>query len=187
MSNIELEDIDDTVNRAHHSSWWVRVNYQIVSLCGKLSAFLFVLIAALITYEVIARYIFLAPTIWSADISLLCQIWATCLGASWVLQHKALIRIDILNARLGPRLSRVTECISLLSIALFSAVCSYYGYLLLHESIAQGSASASMLGLPSWTTESAIPCGFGLLTIQAITEFFLVLSGEQQHKEGVSA
>lgn len=186
MSHTELESKDLTVWRATHPSIWVRINYQIVTLCGKLSALLFFLIGAMITLEVIARYIFMAPTVWTGDISLLCQTWATCLGASWVLQHNALIRIDILNAWFNPFFSKVAECISFLAIAVFSAFCSYYGYLLLHESIVLGSSSASMLGLPMWMTEAAVPFGFGLLTIQAITEIFLVLSNSRQEDEEVT-
>lgn len=101
MSNHAEKEKDLSTWRAEHPALWVRINYLLIKLCGQLSAALFVIVAAIITYEVVARYVFTAPTIWSEDISLLCQIWATCLGASWVLQHKALIRIDFLTNMLG--------------------------------------------------------------------------------------
>jgi C4-dicarboxylate transporter DctQ subunit len=49
-----------------------------------------------------------------------------------------------------------------------------------------GAASASMLGLPLWATKSAIPIGFGLLTLQAIMEMFLMFASDYQEHEEVS-
>ena len=53
------------------------------------------------------------------------------------------------------------------------------------DAIAINSASASMLGLPMWITQSAIPLGFGLLFIQCLTEAALVLTGHLQPAEEV--
>lgn len=171
--------------RAQHPAAWIRLSYYIAWGCGRLSAVFFVLIAAVITFEVVARYVFHAPTIWSEDISLMCQIWATCLGANWVLQHNALIRIDLLTRHLKGIKSQIADCLSLSVVVFFSGYISYYGFELTREAISMGSASATMLGLPLWMTKSAIPVGFGLLTIQAITEIVLVLSGHQQAQEEV--
>lgn len=186
MSDIDAEAGDSAAWRATHPSRWVRLNYHLVTLCGRLSAVLFTVIAAIITYEVVARYVFHAPTIWAEDISLLCQIWATCLGASWVLQHNALIRIDILIKHLGPKSARLAEVLSLSVIAVFAGFVTVYGAELVRESIVMGSATASMLGLPLWATKTAIPLGFGLLTVQAVSEIFLVLAGVEREREEVS-
>lgn len=186
MSDVNASQHDKQAWRANHSSRWVRFNHALVTLCGRLAAALFVTIAVMITYEVVARYIFLAPTIWVEDLSLLCQIWASCLGASWLLQHQSLIRIDMLINLFGPRLRIVAELWSLLVIALFSAWVAWYGTEIVIESIEMGSASASMLGLPMWVTKSAIPVGFGLLFIQCLTEAALVLTGHLQAAEEVN-
>lgn len=172
--------------RASHSSAWVRINHAIVTLCGRLAAALFVLIAIMITYEVVARYVFLSPTIWVEDLSLLCQIWASCLGASWLLQHQALIRIDMLIGRFGPRLQAAAELWSLLVVALFAGWVTWYGAHIVMDSVAINATSASMLGLPMWITKSAIPVGFGLLFIQCLTEAALVLTGHIQPAEEVN-
>ncbi len=172
--------------RASHPSGWVRFNHALVTLCGRLASALFVTIAVMITFEVVARYVFLSPTIWVEDLSLLCQIWASCLGASWLLQHQALIRIDMLINLFGKRMRIVAELWALLVVALFSAWVAWYGTELVIESIVMGSSSASMLGLPMWVTKSAIPVGFGLLFIQCLTEAALVLTGHLQAAEEVN-
>jgi TRAP-type C4-dicarboxylate transport system permease small subunit len=186
MSNHAEKEKDLSTWRAEHPALWVRINYLLIKLCGQLSAALFVIVAAIITYEVVARYVFTAPTIWSEDISLLCQIWATCLGASWVLQHKALIRIDFLTNMLGEKAKKLSDFVALLCIVFFSGFITFYGFGLLKESIEMGAASASMLGLPLWATKSAIPIGFGLLTLQAIMEMFLMFASDYQEHEEVS-
>lgn len=44
------------------------------------AAILFVLAGCMLTYEVIARYFFIRPTIWAAELSQLCLIWGRCLA-----------------------------------------------------------------------------------------------------------
>jgi len=185
MSVAKAQTTDKVSWRANHPSRWIRFNHHLVTLCGRLAALLFVLIAVMITYEVIARYLFLSPTIWVEDLTLLCQIWASCLGTSWLLQHQALIRIDMLTQRLGQTGRKIAELWSLCVIGLFSAWVTFYGTELLLDAIRVHAASASMLGLPMWITQSAIPVGFGLLFIQCITEAILVCAGYVQDAEEV--
>lgn len=186
MSAAKAETTDKVSWRANHPSRWIRFNHQIITLCGRIAALLFVLIAVMITYEVIARYLFLSPTIWVEDLSLLCQIWASCLGASWLMQHQALIRIDMLINRFGKTGRMIAELWSLTIVGLFSAWVTFYGAELVIEAISINAASASMLGLPMWVTKSAIPVGFGLLLIQCITEAILVCAGQIQDAEEVN-
>lgn len=144
--------------------------------CGRLSGWLFFVVAAMVTYEVVVRYIFHAPTIWAEELSLFCQIWATYLGASYVLRHRDLIKIDILSNYFGARFNLFSDLLSLLVIAVFSAVTVFYSLGIVIDSVKLGRASATMLSLPLWLTESAIPIGFTLLFLQCISEFIKILS-----------
>ena len=72
---------------------------RLSDLCGKLAAGLFFVIGGMITYEVIARYVFVSPTIWAEELSRFIQIWATYLAAAYVLRHRHLITIDMLTSR----------------------------------------------------------------------------------------
>lgn len=117
---------------------------------------------------------------------MLCQIWASCMGACWLLQHQALIRIDMLTRRFGPTGRKLAELWSLFVIGLFSAWVTFYGTELLLDTIRTGATSPSMLGLPIWITQSAIPFGFGLLLLQCITEAILVCAGRIQETDEVA-
>lgn len=143
--------------------------------CGRLAAVLFVLIGVMITYEVVMRYAFFAPTSWAEEMSRFFQIWAVYIAAAYVLRHRHLIVITVIVDRL-PRWGRlVAELFALAWIAVFSAVAVWYGAVTVAESIAVGRNTSTMLAVPQWMTEIAIPLGFGLLLLQSALEALRVL------------
>jgi TRAP-type C4-dicarboxylate transport system permease small subunit len=146
--------------------------------CGKLAAWLFFIIGGMISYEVVARYVFTAPTIWAEELSRFFQVWAVYLAAAYTLRHKHLIRITLLIDRLGDTGRRIAEFITLSWLAIFSAIAIWWGIEILIESIIQGRSSGSMLDAPHWMTESAVPLGFILLFLQCLAEMIRVVRGE---------
>lgn len=150
---------------------------RISDICGKLSAAMFFTIGGMITYEVIVRYVFLSPTIWAEEISRFVQIWATYLAAGYVLRNRNLIKIELLTERLGKTLQRILEGGSLIFVGAFCAVAIYYGVGIVVESVEVGRATSTMLSVPRWMTESAVPIGFGILLLQCVAEFARLVSG----------
>jgi TRAP-type C4-dicarboxylate transport system permease small subunit len=143
---------------------------HISEFCGKLAAWLFFAIAAMITYEVIARYVFLAPTIWAEEMSQFFQIWATYLAAAYVLKHRKLISIDTLVSHFSTKVQWFFDLFAYSVIAIFCLVAIFYGSQILIESIQVGRSTSTMMAVPKWMTESAIPIGFTLLLLQTIAE-----------------
>lgn len=144
---------------------------------GWMAAAAFVAVGAMITYEVVMRYVFLAPTIWAEELSRFLQIWATYIAAAYVLRHRQLIAITVLIDRLGTRGRQVADAFTLVSILLFCAVAVYYGLVIMLDSIRLGRATPTMLSVPQWTTELAIPLGFTLLALQALAELIRLPKG----------
>ncbi len=157
---------------------------RLSEFCGRVSAVIFFVIGGMITYEVIARYMFNAPTIWVEELSRFIQIWATYLGAAYVLKHRHLIAIDLLTGRLGPRGRLTSEAIGLLFIAGFCVISIAYGAGIVIESVQLGRATATMLSVPQWMTESAIPFGMGLLLVQCVAELVRLLTGRRASQVG---
>lgn len=148
--------------------------------CGKLAGWLFFTIGIIVVYEVVARAGFLAPTIWGAEMSSFLQIWATYLAAAYVLHNRKLIAIDMVITKLPFKAQLCCETISLLVIAIFSAVAAIYGGEAVVDSIRVGRASATMLSVPLWMTELAIPIGFGLLFLQSMAEIIRTWTGQRK-------
>jgi C4-dicarboxylate transporter, DctQ subunit len=137
---------------------------------GWLAAAAFVAVGAMITYEVVMRYVFLAPTIWAEEMSRFLQIWATYIAAATVLRHRQLIAITVVVERLGSCARKVAEAFALVWILLFCLVAVWYGLDIMFDSIRLGRATPTMLSVPQWMTELAIPLGFTLLALQALAE-----------------
>jgi TRAP-type C4-dicarboxylate transport system permease small subunit len=157
---------------------------RLSDLCGRLAAVLFVLIGVMITYEVVMRYAFFAPTTWAEEMSRFFQIWAVYIAAAFILRHRHLIVITVIVDRL-PRGGRLAaELFALAWIAVFSAVALWYGVVTVTESIAVGRHTSTMLSVPQWMTEIAIPIGFGLLLLQCGLEAVRVL---RQGPKGLQA
>lgn len=148
---------------------WRAIN-RLSDYTGILAAWLFFVIGMMITYEVVARYAFNAPTIWAEELSRLFQVWATFLAAAYVLKHKNLIRITLLIDRLGDRGRRIAELLTLLWVAAFCCIAIWHGMTVLIDSIALGRTSSTMLGVPKWIAEISIPLGFGLLLLQCLAQ-----------------
>jgi len=142
-----------------------------------ISALLFVLTGFMLTYEVIARYLFVAPTIWAAELSQLCLIWGTMLAMPWLLREGRHIAVDAVTERLGPSAKRWCHVVSMLVIAVFSAFVAWKGAGIFLTSFERGRTTGSLLDLPAWIPELAIPIGFALLFLQALIEIFRVLKG----------
>ncbi len=73
---------------------------------GKIVSSLGVVLMVVITYEVVARYIFNAPTAWSYDLSYMIGGSFWVLAGSYAILHNTNVRVDVLYVRL-PRKSQL--------------------------------------------------------------------------------
>lgn len=144
---------------------------------ATLAAWMFFAIGAMILWEVAARYLFNAPTIWAEELARFFQIWALYLAAAAVLRGGGLIRIGLLVDRLGPPARRAAEIFSLAVVAAFSAFACWYGAEIALDSWTVGRMSGTMLNVPHWMTEIAIPVGFAVLLLQACAQIVRVIMG----------
>ena len=135
-----------------------------------LAAALFVATGAMLTYEVVARYFFIRPTIWAAELSQLCLIWGTFLAMAWALGARRHIRIEAVTALMPAAWSRRVETAVMLLLAAFSLMLVWHGGGIFLDTFERGSTTGSMLDLPRWIAELAVPVGFGLLAVQAVIE-----------------
>ena len=142
----------------------------LVDRLARLSAWIFFVVGFMLLYEVVARYAFNAPTIWAEELSRLFQIWASWLAAAWLLKSRQLIAVGILRGRLPPALERLRAALVLLVIAAVAAGGLVWGLWIVAESIRFGRKTATMLDLPLWISEIAVPVGCALLLLQVVEE-----------------
>lgn len=142
-----------------------------------IAATLFVAAGAMLTYEVVARYFFVRPTIWAAELSQLCLIWGTLVAMPWALGAGRHIAVDALVSHLPAGLHRLTDAFAMLVVALFSALVFWHGWWIFADSFERGRTTGSLLDLPSWVEELSVPFGFALLFAEAVWAFLRAIGG----------
>lgn len=75
-----------------------------------------VILTAAMVYEVFARYVFDAPTVWAFDIAYMANGAVFLLGIAYVLREDAHIRIDVLRSRLPARFNNTIQGVAYLLI-----------------------------------------------------------------------
>lgn len=150
-----------------------------------LAAVLFTAAGAMLTYEVIARYFFVKPTIWAAELSQLCLIWGCLIGMAWLLSARRHIAVDAVIQLLPAGMQRWIETAAMLIVAAFSAVVTWYGWEIFIDSFERGRTTGSLLDLPIWIVEIAVPLGFGLLFVQSLIEALRSAKGTAAEREVV--
>ena len=143
----------------------------IIKYSGYLASWLFISIGFIVFYEVVMRYIFNSPTIWVEEISRFLQIWATYLALTYSFHKRDFIRITFIYDKLSLRGQRFLDIISFVFIIFFSSVVVYYGWIIAKDSFDVGRTSSSMLDLPAFISEFAIPICFGFLLLKVVIEF----------------
>jgi TRAP-type C4-dicarboxylate transport system permease small subunit len=160
---------DPSIDRIQRFSTFKWIDRLSVAF-GRLGDVLLVAIACMLTYEVVARYVFLAPTEWTQDVAVTLQLWFTFLGMALVLRQRQMIRISAFLAIAGPRTRYVLEGLALVVIGAFALVALVKGYDMMMDSIALGRRQPTMLALPNWIAEVPIVVGFALLFLQSLAD-----------------
>ena len=140
---------------------------HLAQLCG----WTYFAVGLMLGFEVIARYFFNAPTIWAEELSRLLFVFATLLAAPALLRHNLHIRVTALTALMGPGARRVMRLLALGFVVAFCCVMVWYGKDAPLNSYARGRSSGTMLDIPAWWAQSAVPVAFALLGLQALVEF----------------
>ena len=148
------------------------MNYynKLVKYSGYLASALFIAIGFIVSYEVIMRYLFNSPTIWVNEVSRFLQIWATYLALTYSFHKQDIIRITVIYDRLNENGKKILDFISFIFILIFSSFVVYFGWLIAYDSLKVGRTSSTILDVPSFLTELAIPLCFAFLVLRVILE-----------------
>ena len=148
------------------------MNYynKLVKYSGYLASALFIAIGFIVSYEVIMRYLFNSPTIWVNEVSRFLQIWATYLALTYSFHKNDFIRITVIYDRLNDKGKKILDFISFIFILIFSSFVVYFGWLIAYDSLKVGRTSSTILDVPSFLTEFAIPLCFAFLVLRVILE-----------------
>ncbi len=152
----------------------VRLIDAISEFTGRLAAWMFFAIGLFVTYEVVMRHFFIAPTIWVDEVSRIMQVWAAYLAGAFALKRRDMITIDVAFTDPASLARKLVESFALLVMLLFAGVATYYGFALWLKSTLAGHTTDSFLAPPKWLTHASVWVGFGLLCLQGLAELYKI-------------
>lgn len=148
---------------------------------GKTAAFLILVLVGIVMFEVVARYLFSAPTKWSNEVSQYLLAAVAMLGGAFCLAEGGHVRVDILYRNFRPRTRAMVEIISCCMVVIFVTAMVWKGGELCYDALVQNKKSMTILELPLFPSMVMVPVGAFLLGIQSLARAFrglLLLLGE---------
>ncbi|GAB5374658.1 MAG: hypothetical protein AcusKO_11200 [Acuticoccus sp.] len=146
---------------------------DVISLVlGYVSQVMLLVLIASMLYEVVARYVFGAPTLWAFDVAYMSTGTLFVLGAAQCLRQDAHVRIDFLSQRLPLRVRGVID-----GTAYLLVLCPTFGWLAYVagsralRAFATGEVETVSPWAPlMWPFYSALTIGLAALALQLAAE-----------------
>jgi TRAP-type mannitol/chloroaromatic compound transport system permease small subunit len=170
----------------------IRTIDAFTDVTGSVIAWISMPLVGAVAYEVFARYLFNAPTIWSFDVTYMLYGALFMLGAGYALHKGAHIRTDFFWENFSPRKKGLIDSISYVLFffpaftMLFIVSLSEANYAFRINEMSDQTPWRPIL----WPFKYCVPVACALLMIQGFSEFlksfYMARTGvELEHKEKV--
>ena len=133
---------------------------------------------AVVSADVAMRYLFNSPFAWAYDlIALYLMAGVFYFVLSDAYRANAHVGIDILHARMGPRMRRAADLLTAaVSLSLFALI-AYVGAERAWEGFVNDGVLAGQIPWPIWLSAIIVPIGCGLLLLRLALQFVRNLLG----------
>ena len=127
-----------------------------------------------VTWEVVARYVFWAPTGWSYEVGWMLYGAQFMLAAAYTLLKGGHIRTDVLYERWSPKTRASVDALSSVLFFFPGMLCiAYAGYVEARYAWEIGERTGLRLfivGVPMYVVKGVIPLSAALLALQGVSE-----------------
>ena len=147
-------------------NWVSKINDRL----GYYLAFTFYFLTAFMFYEVIARYIFNAPTLWSSELSNLLFGASYMLGGGYLLLYKGHTNVDILYNYFPLKWKALIDLLTSAFTFLFVGGLLCLGGVVGWESLTNREHSFSVWAPPIYPVKLVIPLAAILILLQAVVK-----------------
>jgi TRAP-type C4-dicarboxylate transport system permease small subunit len=130
--------------------------------------FFVTVIAVVIPYEVIGRYVFQQMTIWSGEVSTYSLVWASMLGGAVGLKKGYLVSMTSVLESVPPRAAKALRVSSHLCSLIFFSVMFGYG---LFQTLYNWNQTSPAMGLVMSLPYAALPIGFFIMFFVTLEDF----------------
>ena len=153
---------------------FMRVIDGITEFTGRLSAWCLFAIGFFITFEVVMRYVFNAPTVWVDEVSRVLQVWVVYLATAYVLKHREMVTIELILGNPDSILRKLAESFAIVVLFVFAGVACYYGFQIWLKATLAGHTTDTYLAPPKMITHAPVWVGSTLLILQGSVQLIRV-------------
>lgn len=153
----------------------------LTELIGKIAAVVLLLLALLIVYDAVVRYLFSSGSLMLQELEWHLFDIVILFSLAYTLKYNQHVHVDIFYQKMSKKQQMLVGQVgTLLMVLPFSLLMVYVGLDFVQISFAQMDGSPNAGGLPlRFLVKSLILLGFVFLTLQAISEFLKLRSGDK--------
>jgi TRAP-type C4-dicarboxylate transport system permease small subunit len=146
---------------------------EFLVVAGNWGTILFMaVIAVVIPYEVIGRYVFEKMTIWSGEVSTYSLVWASMLGGAVGLKKGYMISMTSVVESVPPGIAKALKLASYLCALFFFGAMFGYG---LFQTVYNAKQTSPAMDLVMSYPYAALPTGFFIMFFLTLEEFLAFL------------
>ena len=134
--------------------------------------FFMLVMAVVIPYEVIGRYVFQKMSIWSGEVSTYSLAWASMLGSAVGLKKGYQVSMTSVVESLPFALAKALKWTAYLFTLFFFGFLFYYG---LYQTIYNSKQTSPAMGLVMSVPYASLPAGFFIMFFLTLEEFLVFL------------
>ena len=127
--------------------------------------------AVLVFFQVVMRYVFSAPTSWSDEIAVYAMLWSVYISASWAVRERTHIRVMNLINLFPGRMALGLAVLSDLVWFVFAIYLTWQSFLL-HLSMWELPFDSPVLGVAQKWPYLCLFVGFALMTVRLIQVYY---------------
>lgn len=135
------------------------------------AAWLMAVVVPVMLYEVVARYVFDAPTVWGMELAVLLFGPYFLFGGPYLLHLKGHVALDLLRQRLSAVGVRRLDLLNYPVIVVFCAILLYFSVPVAWSAWSYRETSFSAWNPPIWPVKAAVPLALALMLLQALAEW----------------
>jgi len=135
------------------------------------SVWLMAVVVPVMLYEVVARYVFDAPTVWGMELAVLLFGPYFLFGGPYLLHLKGHVALDLLRQRLSAAWVRRLDLVNYPVIVVFCAILLYFSVPSAWSAWTYRETSFSAWNPPIWPVKAAVPLALALMLLQALAEW----------------
>lgn len=159
---------------------------KINDIAGNIAKFLLVYMAVTLSYEVIARKLFNAPTIWVFDLSKQALGFMGALGGGYTLMFNSHVKVDVIYTLLSIKAKAIIDIITAVLFYVFMIIFIWKSTEMAITSWENNEHAVTVLAPPLYYLKAAIPFGGVLVLLQGTAKFLrdiltLVTKEEQEY------